>query len=427
MKQFLICAALVAGVVNPSWAAWPTVNPGDSQRLERAKDFIADEQWERAIEQLKAAAADAKERNKDEALFWLAHSQHQASDLAAALQTIADLERAHATSPWVKPARSLRIEIAQKLRRNDVLWSTAAPPGSPMAWWGPSAHAPRALPPATVTSPAPPRQPPPGPNPPAQPAPGPMPPRTSAPVAVSKTAPPPPDMLSTATPMAPPAPATVWMSRGPEPDTNLRIQALGSLMQTDAKRVIPMLREIALESPNPNEASRAIFILAQSGNPEARSTVVEVARTGSELVQIAAVKELGRFGGAKVSEELLHVYRTGNPRVKFQVVNSLADRFETTALLRIAQTESDRRLQETAIVRLGQAGGREQLRRFYTSARVELKRPIINGLFNARAVDELIHILEQERDAAIRADVLAKLRILDTKKAQEFLEKQSKK
>jgi hypothetical protein len=211
-----------------------------------------------------------------------------------------------------------------------------------------------------------------------------------------------------------------------EPDTNLRIQALGSLMATDAGRVIPMLREIALESPNPNEASRAVFLLAQSGNAQAHSTVVEVARRGSELVQIAAVKELGRFGGANVAEELLQVYRTGNPRVKYQVVNSLGDRAATTALMRIAQTESDRRLQETAIVRLGQAGGSEQLRRFYATARPELKRPIINGLFNARAVDELIHIASREKNQAIQQDVLTKLRLLNTQKAQEYLEKQRK-
>lgn len=394
MKQLLICAAVVVGFSVP-----PAVyagEPGDSQRLERAKDFIADEQWERAIEQLKAAAADAKERNKDEALFWLAHSQHQARDLAAALQTISELEQRHLTSRWVKPARSLRIEIAQKLRRDDVLWMTAAPPAPPAPGSAapPRPMTPFAAPPARL-------------------------PRGSAPPAATAPAPPP-------APMPPPRPTTFFMT-GSEPDMNLRIQALGSLMATDAERVIPMLREIALESPNANEASRAVFLLAQSGNAEAHSTVVEVARTGSELVQIAAVKELGRFGGKNVSEELLQVYRTGNPRVKYQVVNSLGDRAATTALMRIAQTESDQRLQERAIVRLGQAGGSAQLRRFYATARVELKRPIINGLFNARAVDELIHIATQERNEAIRQDVLTRLRLLNTQKAQEFLELQRKK
>ncbi|MBA2304267.1 MAG: HEAT repeat domain-containing protein [Acidobacteria bacterium] len=220
-----------------------------------------------------------------------------------------------------------------------------------------------------------------------------------------------------------PMPSTVWIPEGWEPDTNLRIQALGSLIQTDGPRVIPILREIAFRSPDANEASRAVFVLAQSGRADARSTVLEVAKHGSELVQIAAVRELGRFGGEKAAEELLQVYVTGNPRVKYQVVHSLGERAATTALMRIAQTEPDHRLQETAIVRLGQAGAREQLARLYLRARADLKRPIIVGLFNARAEQELIRIAEHERDTVLRGEVLTRLRLLGTEPARAYLEK----
>ena len=111
-------------------AAAPTP---DSKRMERAKDFIADEQWMRAIAELQAASADPKEPNRDEALFWLAHSQHQAGDDSSAVQSIATLERTAPKSNWIYPARSLRIEIAQRLRRDDVLfemlkWPTPVPP-----------------------------------------------------------------------------------------------------------------------------------------------------------------------------------------------------------------------------------------------------------------------------------------------------------
>jgi HEAT repeat protein len=226
-------------------------------------------------------------------------------------------------------------------------------------------------------------------------------------------------------PVVTPRPSTVWIpSTSWDPDTSLCIQALGSLIQTDAARVIPILKEIALESPDANEARRAVFVLAQSGRPEAQATVIEVARTGSELVQIAAVRELGRFGGPKAAEELLTVYSVGNPRVKYQVVHSLGERSATTALLRIAETEKDRKLQETAIVRLGQAGAREQLVRFYSRARADLKRPIIVGLFCARAEDVLIRIATQEKDPAIRAEALLRLRLLGTDKARAFVEKQ---
>ena len=222
-------------------------------------------------------------------------------------------------------------------------------------------------------------------------------------------------------------PSAIWVPDTWEPDTNLRIQALGSLIRTDAPRVIPILKEIALQSPDPNEASRAVFVLAQSGLADAHLTVLEVARRGSESVQIAAVRELGRFGGPKVTDQLLEVYSDGNPRVKYQILNSLGERAATSALLRIAEKESDKRLQETAIVRLGQAGAREQLQRLYARSSAELKRPIIIGLFNARADEELIRIADQERDEAVRREVMLRLRLLGTARARAYLEKQQPK
>src|SRR5690348_1753985 len=84
----------------------------ESKRMERAKDLIADEQWAPAVDELTAAANDPKEPNRDEALFWLAHSQNQVHDSSAAVETIGRLEREYPLSRWVKPARSLRIEIA---------------------------------------------------------------------------------------------------------------------------------------------------------------------------------------------------------------------------------------------------------------------------------------------------------------------------
>src|SRR5690606_23029553 len=166
---------------------------------------------------------------------------------------IARLERQHPTSRWVKPARSLRIEIAQKLRRDDVLWYTAAPPPPPPA---PAATPrPAPAPPKVVT--------------PARPS-APEPPSAPAANTVPKTP------VVVAPPM--PVPSPLWIPEGWNPDMSLRIQALGSLMQTDAPKVIPVLKEIALEAHDTNEARRALFVLAQSGRPEAQTTILEVAK-----------------------------------------------------------------------------------------------------------------------------------------------------
>lgn len=361
--------------------------PAESKRMERAKDLIADEQWVRAIDELKAAAADPKEPNKDEALFWLAHSENQARDYKTAIDTIRRLEQGFPASRWVKPARSLRIEIAQRLQRSDVLWYTAAPP-------------------PPVALPAQPRTP--TPAPPALPAP-------PAPASTPTPAP------RAATPLPPPPPQ-VWVPEGFFPDTDLRIQALSSLMRTDAPKVIPMLREIALDADDAGEARRALFVLAQSGRDDARSTVVEVAKTGPEPVRIAAVRELGRIGGPMIATDLLQVYASANERVKYQVVTSLARRDAAPALMRIAESEKDRRLRDVAIVTLGDAGGRTQLFTLYSTAPADAKRAIVIGLFNAKAEDELIRIAEREHDGAIRDEAISRLRLLDTPKARAYLE-----
>jgi HEAT repeat protein len=346
----------------------------DSPRMARAKDLVHDEQWVHAILELRAAANDRKEPNRDEALFWLAHSQNQAGDLAEAVESIRRLEREFSRSRWVKPARSLLIELAQKLRRDDVLWWTA---GAPAA---------------------------------------------AAPVAPSRPA----RIRSrprSPAPAAPDAPPTAWVAETYHPDMDLRVQALGSLIHIDTAKVIPMLRNIAFDSDHPGAARRAVFVLAHSRKPEAQSTVVEVATRGPQAVRLTAVRELGRFGGPDVSKALLQVYSEASEAVKLQVVRSLGERAETSALLRIAQSEADRELRNTAIITLGRAGGREQLRTLYAKAAADIKRPIIVGLFSARAEDDLIRIAEREKDPNLRREALRRLRLMGTEKAKAYLEK----
>ena len=219
----------------------------------------------------------------------------------------------------------------------------------------------------------------------------------------------------------------MWVPEGYMPDTDLRIQALGSLIRTDGAKVIPMLKEIALKADRPNQSRRALFVLVQSGRPEARSTVVDVAKTGPETVRIAAVRELGRFGGSGVSNDLLQVYPTGTVRVKYQVVTSLGSRDDAVALLKIAQSETDRELRDVTIATLGRTGAGEQLFVFYNRAPSDAKRPIIKGLFYAQADEYLIRIAERERDQPMRREVLTRLRELGTPKAMEYVDKVERK
>jgi len=368
---------LLAIIVTLAFASVVDAAGPESKRLGRAKDLIADEQWAPAIDELRAAAADPKEPRKDEALFWLAHSLNQSGDRATAVETISRLEREYPASMWVKPAGALRIEIAARLNRSDVLWWTAQP------------KAPTKLPPDKG-------------------------PRKATDPAVEKK-PPFPEPFS----------AKIWYGDSFNPDMDLQIQALGALMKTDADRVIPLLGDIAFESPRLEQANRAVFMLAQSDSPKARDMVVQVAKGAPQPVRVAAVKALGKLGGADVSKDLMLLYGSAQFPVKYQIVQSLGERADKISLVHIVESEKDVRVRYKAVEGLGQAGAVDQLAKMYKTAAPPAKRPIIIGLFIARADVELIRIAETDGDAELRRDVFERLRLLGTPRAKEYLQKVS--
>lgn len=406
----LICVAGCLALAATAAAAAP-----DSKRMERAKDYIADEQWARAIVELQAVAEDPREANRDEALFWLAQSEHEMGDHAAAIQTLARLERLFPASRWIRLGRSLRVEIALRLKRDDVLWAVVTPPAAPAA--------PRPPVPTPAFAPA---------APPAAPAPGaartpplpPLPPGSrgarprpaGAPMSVT------PPSLEAAAPLPPGGeyfvPQTSYRA-----DTDLQIEALNGLLEQHGERVIPLLREIALDRNSPDEARRAVLVLARSRRPEARKTVTEVAQRGPEPVRLAAIREMGRFDGAGVTAELMQVYsRAITPRVKRQVVSSLGERADNTSLLRIAKIESDAAVRNVAIITLGRLPeARTQLRTLYGQAPLESRMAVLAALFSSKDEDELIRIARAEKEPGLRARARMQLRLLATPKAMKYL------
>ena len=218
----------------------------------------------------------------------------------------------------------------------------------------------------------------------------------------------------------------MWYTESIGADDDLRVLALGGLLRSEPQKVVPMLGQIALESDNPNSAISAVFVLASSSLPEARAVVVKVARQASESVQVAAVRDLGRFGGPEVSKDLMSVYLTALPPVKVQIVKSLGERSEKLALVSIVSSEKDVKIRSRAFISLGQAGGAAQLAAMYRAASPADKRAIIGGLGLARADAELIRIAEAERTpagATFRNDALDQLRLLGTAKAGAYLQK----
>ena len=136
MKSFGVATVVVALVIGAAPGAI-ALEPADSPRLARAKDLISEERWAAAIPELRAAVTDPKERNKDEALFWLAHSQNQAGDLAEAVESIRKLQSDSSEEPLEAAGRvpddRARAEARTPRRAVDDRCSAVAPAAPALA------------------------------------------------------------------------------------------------------------------------------------------------------------------------------------------------------------------------------------------------------------------------------------------------------
>ncbi len=81
-------------------------------------------------------------------------------------------------------------------------------------------------------------------------------------------------------------------------DEDLKLMALGGLMNADPDRALPLVEQMLSSSQSDKVRDRALFVLAQSGSPKAREVLVRIARTGpDEDTQKRAIRYLGLFGG----------------------------------------------------------------------------------------------------------------------------------
>jgi HEAT repeat protein len=196
------------------------------------------------------------------------------------------------------------------------------------------------------------------------------------------------------------------------------------LIDTHGERVIPLLKDMAFDTKSPDDARRALFVLAHSQQPEARKIVVQAANSGAEPLRLAAIREIGRFDSASASTELMDIYITAaTPTIRRQVVRSLGERSDDGALFRIVKLEPDMNVRNTAIVTLGRlrpAAG--QLRLLYTQAPADSREAVLTALFNAKDDDGLIDIARSEKDPVFRARARRQLQLLATPKAIKFLE-----
>jgi HEAT repeat protein len=86
---------------------------GDPDALyDQAREAIENSQFDRALQELDRVIGQVNGR-ADAAMYWKAYSQSKLAMSAEALQTIQEMAKQFAASPWVKDAKALEVEIRQ--------------------------------------------------------------------------------------------------------------------------------------------------------------------------------------------------------------------------------------------------------------------------------------------------------------------------
>ena len=215
-------------------------------------------------------------------------------------------------------------------------------------------------------------------------------------------------------------------------DEELKMLALQGIMNGDPQKGISILENILNGSGTPKLKSRALFMAAQSGRPEAREILGKIARGQSNPeLQRKAVEYLGLFGGAEARKTLADVYASsGDASVKHAILRSYMIGGDHERLFAAAKSEKDESLRREAIRQLGLVHGSSELEQLYQAeTSPDLRREILQAFFLAGDSGRLVQAAQGEKDAELRRAAIRNLGLIhsdDSGKAlQEIYSKET--
>jgi hypothetical protein len=154
----------------------------------------------------------------------------------------------------------------------------------------------------------------------------------------------------------------MWLAneRGPfkgeprNPEDDLKLLALNSLMQQDPARGLPLLRDILAGNGSTDLKKHALFILTQSKAPEAQSILDDVVKgkMGPEL-QRQAIPTVAVLKGGRANDTFAEIYKTStDERVKRSVISAFFITHDAPHLVDIARNEKDLKLKRDIVSQL---------------------------------------------------------------------------
>lgn len=201
-------------------------------------------------------------------------------------------------------------------------------------------------------------------------------------------------------------------------DDDLKILALQGIMNNDPSKGIPMVEKYLSGTANPKDKSKALFLLVQSGSPQAQEMLARIARGQSNPeLQRKAVEYLGMTGGKSSGKLLGEIYaNTTDAGVKQAVLRSYMMAGDREDLAAVAKKETHEELKREAIRQLGMIGGKAELQSLYQSeTSTEVKKDILQALFLSGDSSRLSELAMSEKNPELRKAAIRNLGLMGAK------------
>jgi HEAT repeat protein len=209
-------------------------------------------------------------------------------------------------------------------------------------------------------------------------------------------------------------------------DDELKMLALHGIMNSDPERAMPLLGKV-LESGSvsPKEKSQALFVLAQSGSPQAREILGKIARGQSNPeLQSKAIQYLGIFGGSESRKILAEVYASSSDMsIKRAILRSYMISGDREHLFEAAKNEKDDDVKREAIRQLGLVHAQNELQQLYrTDNSPAVRRELLQAFFLAGDAPKLLEAAQGEKDPELRRTAIRNLGLIHSEDAAKALQ-----
>jgi len=142
----------------------------------------------------------------------------------------------------------------------------------------------------------------------------------------------------------------------------LKMSALEALMSAPPERALPIVSKVLTGDNSAALKKRALFVLGQIDLPEARSLLIETARTGDKNMRLEAIRMIAIGGNPEAMAELAGIYAAGDGDTRDAVLEAYLIADDRDAVYRVAANTEDPGEFEKAVDKLGAMGATEELR-----------------------------------------------------------------